>query len=93
MYYMGCFHYLKKSLKNELIHSYAYINTIRETYIKKLIAFAGKGFQKAFLMSSGTESTEAALKLMRLYGQKKKKENLGLYVLKETGTEEPWVLK
>jgi len=70
--------YLKKSLKNELIHSYAYINTIRETYIKKLIAFAGKGFQKAFLMSSGTESTEAALKLMRLYGQKKKKRKLGI---------------
>ena len=35
--------------------------------------FAGKGFQKAFLMSSGTEATEAAFKLMRMYGIKKKK--------------------
>ena len=38
-----------------------------------MIKFAGKGFQKAFLMSSGTEATEAAFKLMRMYGIKKRK--------------------
>ena len=72
------FSYIKTALRNNLIHSYAYINKIRETYLKKLIFFAGKNFDKAFLMSAGTEATEAALKLMRMYGQKKKKRKLGI---------------
>jgi len=70
--------YLKLAISKKLIHSYAYINSIREKYIKKLIQFAGKGFEKAFLMSAGTEATEAALKLMRLHGQKIKKRKLGI---------------
>ncbi len=70
--------YLQNAISKKLIHSYAYINTIREKYIKKLIKFAGKGYEKAFLMSAGTEATEAALKLMRLHGQKIKKRRLGI---------------
>ena len=46
------------------------MSEIREKYLNKLIAFAGKNFQKAFLLSAGTEATEAALKLMRMNGQK-----------------------
>ena len=70
--------YINRSLKSNFIHSYAYINKIRAEYIDKLIKFCGKGFQKAFLMSAGTEATEAAFKLMRMYGQKKKKRKLGI---------------
>ena len=66
---------LKKALDKKLLHSYAYFNSSREKYLKSLIKFAGKNFNKAFLMSAGTEATEAALKLMRLNGQKEKKEN------------------
>jgi 4-aminobutyrate aminotransferase-like enzyme len=70
--------YIKLALRRNLLHSYAYINKIREKYLKKLILFAGKNFQKAFLMSAGTEATEAALKLMRMYGQTQKKRKLGI---------------
>ena len=70
--------YLKKGLSEKLLHSYAYIHRVREKYLRKLVSFAGKGFQKAFLMSAGTEATEAALKLMRLNGQKLKKKKLGI---------------
>ena len=70
--------YLSRAIKKKFIHSYAYINRVREKYIKELVKFAGKGFEKAFLMSAGTEATEAALKLMRLYGQKLKKRKLGI---------------
>jgi 4-aminobutyrate aminotransferase/(S)-3-amino-2-methylpropionate transaminase len=69
---------LKKILDKELLHSYAYLNITRERYLKKLVKFAGKNFDKAFLMSAGTEATEAALKLMRLYGKKEKKRKLGI---------------
>ena len=70
--------YINRSLKLNFIHSYAYINKIRAEYIDKLVKFCGKGFQKAFLMSAGTEATEAAFKLMRMYGQKRKKRKLGI---------------
>ncbi len=69
---------ISKTLKNSLLHTYAYPHKLRSEYIKKLVKFFGKGFEKAFLMSSGTEATEAALKLMRLHGQKLKKRKLGI---------------
>ena len=53
-----------------MVHTYAYISQIRADYIEKLIQFAGGNFEKAFLLSSGTEATEAAVKLMRMNGQK-----------------------
>lgn len=70
--------YLRKSIDSNFLHSYAYINKIRAKYLEKLIKFCGKGFEKAFLMSAGTEATEAAFKLMRMYGQKKRKRRLGV---------------
>ena len=70
--------YINRALKDNFIHSYAYINKIRAKYIEKLIKFCGKGFEKAFLMSAGTEATEAAFKLMRMYGQKRGKRRLGI---------------
>ena len=70
--------YIKKTLDNNFLHSYVYVNKIRVNYIEKLVNFAGKGFEKAFLLSSGTEATEAAFKLMRMYGIKKKKRKLGI---------------
>ena len=63
--------YVKKTINQNLIHSYNYVTEIREKYIKKLIKFSGISFAKAFLVSSGTEATEAALKIMRLYALKK----------------------
>ena len=86
---------LKRALDKKLLHSYAYLNSSREKYLKSLVKFAGKNFDKAFLMSAGTEATEAALKLMRLHGQdkEKKKEDYELSVLMVTGMEEQWQLK
>ena len=72
---------VKSTLDKKLLHSYAYIHNVRKTYIKKLLNFAGKKFEKAFLLSAGTEATEAALKLMRLNGKKKKKNKLGIICL------------
>ena len=70
--------YINETVNSNLMHSYAYLNKIRARYLEKLIKFCGKGFEKAFLMSAGTEATEAAFKLMRMYGKKKKKRRLGI---------------
>ena len=67
------------SLANKpLLNTYAYINSERVEYIENLISFAGKPFEKAFLMSAGTEATEAALKLMRMHALKINKRRPGI---------------
>lgn len=53
-------------LEKPLCHTYAYVHESRAQYCKRLVEFAGPSFQKVFLLSGGTEATEAALKLMRL---------------------------
>ena len=72
---------IKKTLENPLLSCYAYSNEIRANYLEKLISFVGKPFEKAFLLSAGTEATEAALKLMRMHGQKIGKKKLGIICL------------
>ena len=63
---------IKKTLDNPLFSCYSYANELRAEYLELLIKFAGHNFEKAFLLSAGTEATEAAFKLMRMHGQKKK---------------------
>ena len=72
---------IQEMLKKPLLGCYAYGNDVRAKYLKKLVEFCGPSFDKAFLMSAGTEATEAAFKLMRMYGQSKKKERLGIISL------------
>lgn len=72
---------IKETLENPLYSCYAYSNPIRAEYIEKLVTFAGHPFEKAFLLSAGTEATEAALKLMRMNGQKYRKRRLGIICL------------
>ena len=43
---------VKSMLNKPLLHTYAYGNELRLEYQKALIEFAGKGFEKAFLLSS-----------------------------------------
>ena len=69
---------VKKVLDKPLLHSYAYLNQERTDYHKKLIEFASSPFEKAFLLSAGTEATEAALKLMRLHSKKTGKARPGI---------------
>jgi len=61
--------YVNEILEQSLLATYAYPSKIRAEYISRLVEFAGPDFEKAFLMSAGTEATEAALKLMRMHGQ------------------------
>lgn len=67
-----------ETLGRPLYSCYAYANPIRAQYLEKLLAFAGEPFEKAFLLSAGTEATEAALKLMRMHGQRIGKRRRGI---------------
>lgn len=61
---------LQKVLSKKLLHTYTFANESRAKFLKKLINIIPEYLEKAFLLSSGTEATECALKLMRMYGHK-----------------------
>jgi len=69
---------LKKVLQKPLLHTYTYASEERSDYLEYLIKNTPNQFEKAYLISAGTEATETALKLMRMYGQKKGKKKLGI---------------
>ena len=69
---------IKKAVDQPLYCSYAYAHQSRVEYQQKLVGFAGKPFEKSFLLSAGTEATEAALKLMRMHGKKQGKRKGGI---------------
>ncbi|MBF0423995.1 MAG: aminotransferase class III-fold pyridoxal phosphate-dependent enzyme [Magnetococcales bacterium] len=69
---------IKAVVDRPLYSCYAYGNEIRASYLERLVAFAGAPFTKAFLLSAGTEATEAGIKLMRMQAQKVGKRRRGI---------------
>ena len=55
---------------NPLLTSYCFPNKPRINLAEKLVSISPAGLDKVFLLSTGAESTECALKLMRTYGRK-----------------------
>ena len=53
---------------SDLYFSYTYPTEIRAKYLEELCTYTG--FDKAFLVSAGTQAAESACRLMRLYGMK-----------------------
>ena len=69
---------LKEQLDKPLLHTYTYASNERVEFLDYLISNTPPQFEKAFLLSAGTEATEVALKLIRLNGLKKGKRNGGI---------------
>lgn len=69
---------LKGCLNKPLLHTYTYASQERVNYLDYLISNTPKQFEKAFLLSAGTEATETALKLMRLNGKNSGKNKIGI---------------
>ena len=53
-----------------LLHNYCFPSGIRTKLVKKLAEIAPEPLKKVFLLTTGAESTECAIKLMRTWGQK-----------------------
>ena len=76
---------VKKTLDSQPSHTYNYYHSNRLKYSRDLIKFVNnKKLDKCYLLSSGSEATEASLKLMRLSGtkSKKNKDKKGIIALK-----------
>ena len=53
-----------------LLTTYCFPNQLRIDLVEKLVSLAPKGLDKVFVLSTGAEGTECALKLMRTNGRK-----------------------
>lgn len=59
-----------KAQADKLLHAYNYPTIVRADYCEKLIGFTPDYLEKVSLFSTGTEASERAIKLSRLYGKK-----------------------
>ena len=69
---------LTKKIKEKLLHSYTFVHKTRVEFIRKLTGMVPSRFEKAFLLSAGTEAAECAIKLMRLNGQRYRTSKVGI---------------
>ncbi len=57
--------------QRELLHNYCFPNDLRIRLAKQLCELAPEPLKKAFLISTGSEATECAVKLMRTWGRQR----------------------
>ena len=56
-------------IKHGLVHNYCFPNELRAKLTKRLADLAPEGLDKTFLLTTGSEATECAVKLARTWGQ------------------------
>jgi 4-aminobutyrate aminotransferase/diaminobutyrate-pyruvate transaminase/4-aminobutyrate aminotransferase/(S)-3-amino-2-methylpropionate transaminase len=61
---------MRAQLDGKLVHSYYFPTAVRAKLCRLLVEAAPAGVEKAFLLTTGSETTECALKLCRLRGRK-----------------------
>ncbi len=69
---------IRNLINKPLLNTYNYASEERAEYLKYLIENVPKQFEKAYLVSAGTEAIETCLKLMRMYGNKQGKKKPGI---------------
>ncbi len=63
-----------------LLTTYCFANQPRIELVQKLVSLAPESLNRAFVLSTGAESTECALKLMRTYGRKSGTDNKNIII-------------
>jgi 4-aminobutyrate aminotransferase / (S)-3-amino-2-methylpropionate transaminase / 5-aminovalerate transaminase len=64
---------IKKQLDDDLLFAYQYTTEIRHKFVKKLIDVSPSNFEKTVLVNTGSEATDIAYKLIKLWATKNKK--------------------
>ena len=73
---------IKKQLDNDLLFAYQYNTNIRYQFVEKLLNISPKHFNKLVLLNSGSEATDAAYRLIKLWAKKNNKK----YIVTFTGS-------
>lgn len=69
---------LEKMIRKPMLNSYYYYLEERSLLAEQLVKMAPPGMDKAFLLTTGAETTECALKLCRMHGIKQNPKKLGM---------------
>ena len=69
---------LDRMIHKPMLNSYYYYLEERSLLTEQLVKMAPKEMDKAFLLTTGAETTECALKLCRIHGIKKNPKKLGM---------------
>tara|TARA_R110002020_G_scaffold116549_1_gene267075 strand:+ start:4229 stop:5479 length:1251 start_codon:yes stop_codon:yes gene_type:complete len=73
---------IKNQLDNNLMFAYQYNTDIRYKFVEKLLDISPNHFDKLVLLNSGSEATDAAYRLIKLWAKKNKKK----YIVTFTGS-------
>lgn len=64
---------IKKQIEKPLLHNYCFPSEVRAQLVEKIASVAPDPLKKVFLLTTGAEAVECALKLARTYGKNKNK--------------------
>lgn len=64
---------IKKMIEKPLLHNYCFPSEIRAQLVEKIANLSPEPLKKVFLLTTGAEGIECAIKLARTYGKKKNK--------------------
>ena len=70
---------IKDQMYNDLMFAYQYNTDIRNEFIEKLLEISPSHFSKVVLLNSGSEATDAAYRLIKLWGKKKNKKYIVVF--------------
>ena len=76
---------IASTAQHSLLHSYCFPNEVRSLLAEKLVTMSPDPLAKAFLVTTGAESTECAIKLMRTHGVSKGGERKHVIVTYDNG--------
>lgn len=64
---------IKDQLDDDLSFAYSYYTNIRHKFVSKLLDCSPNHFEKVVLLNSGSEATDAAYRLIKIWGKKNNK--------------------
>ena len=73
---------IKKQLDDDLVYSYQYYTHIRKQFSEKLLDCSPNHFEKVVLLNSGSEATDAAYRLIKIWAKKNNK----IYIVSFNGS-------
>jgi len=67
-----------EQVEHGLLHNYCFPSEVRAKLVEKLVQISPKGLDKVFLLTTGSETIENAIKLARTYGRRRSQKKIGV---------------
>jgi 4-aminobutyrate aminotransferase / (S)-3-amino-2-methylpropionate transaminase / 5-aminovalerate transaminase len=70
---------IKRQLDSDMLFAYQYVTEIRQQFVDKLVAISPPNFEKAVLVNTGSESSDIAYTLIKLWAKKNNKKYIVVF--------------